>query len=375
MVVGTSPSLRTLCMAQLGDVYRQLNGGIASCDEQARSMDKRKKELLVELGAISDALEELHQCRTTLCESRDDFLEDLASTAPEVPMTELLEKLRAAAPAPTPATEPAPLAPGPAAVVAGGDAPEPTAPEPQAARLNRSGAARASRRKARAEPGAAGGRGSAEEKARRLAAILPADEAERAALLRRQIAVCELPAGSLDESKLAAVIRAALSAVPDFDTSAGEACCRVQMYGGGTYAFVTLREEALARTALEFPRPILVCGKPMRLARPRGVEPLVGVTPLAVPPDWSLPDATEIASEVPADASTKSNTTLESKLYWSLRQADSPKPNEKEARESLAFFKQTNKLLKRKRLIIDVCGSHGLIGGLFVGFGKAVRRM
>jgi len=39
----------------------------------------------------------------------------------------------------------------------------------------------------------------------------------------------------------------------------------------------------------------------------------------------------------------------------------------------MAFFKKCEKLLGRKQLIVDVCGSHGLIGALFVAFGRAQR--
>ena len=65
---------------------------------------------------------------------------------------------------------------------------------------------------------------------------------------------------------------------------------------------------------------------------------------------------------------------LEEKLYWALRQhGQHPKPNEKEVHEALAFFKKTEKLLGRRRLVLDVCGSHGLLGSLFVAFGRAER--
>ena len=98
-----------------------------------------------------------------------------------------MAKLLAAAPAPTsaPEPEPDPPVPDPEPAVAGGDSSDRRVATLQA-RLSRSGAARASRRKARIESTAAGGRGSAEEKARRLAAIMPADGAERAALLRNK---------------------------------------------------------------------------------------------------------------------------------------------------------------------------------------------
>ena len=35
-----------------------------------------------------------------------------------------------------------------------------------------------------------------------------------------------------------------------------------------------------------------------------------------------------------------------------------PKPAEKEVREAFAFFKRSERILGRKRLVVDVCGSH-----------------
>ena len=34
------------------------------------------------------------------------------------------------------------------------------------------------------------------------------------------------------------------------------------------------------------------------------------------------------------------HASLETKVYWAMRQAKTPKPNDKELRESIAFFKQ-----------------------------------
>ena len=42
-----------------------------------------------------------------------------------------------------------------------------------------------------------------------------------------------------------------------------------------------------------------------------------------------------------------------------------------QVQESLAFFKKAEKLLGRRKLLIDCCGSHGLLGCLFVAFGRA----
>ena len=54
-------------------------------------------------------------------------------------------------------------------------------------------------------------------------------------------------------------------------------------------------------------------------------------------------------------------------------QAKHPKPNDKELRESIAFFKQVQKVMPKRRVILDVCGGHGLIAGLFLSFGHCKR--
>ena len=344
--------LRVLCMQQLGTVFRDLNAGIQNCEEQTRAMDKRKTELLVELGTISDALEEVYACHMALRDSRQCFIDDVADAVPHSSVSDLLAQLEAAVP-------PAAVQPEPGRPAGRPAGPQPTADASSATKLPR-------KRQPRDSAAAPGGRACSEEKARRRDAALPSDEGERAALLRRQLCLCELPAGVLDEGAIEAVVNEAFRRVPAFGAADGDACTRVQVYGGGTYAFVTLREEKLALTAMRFPKQMAAGGKPMRLARPHGVQPSAGVAPLVVPPDWSMPDATEVRV-----AGGAAKVSLETKLYWSMRQAESPKPNEKEIREALAFFKQTNKLLRRKRLVVDVCGSHGLIGGLFVAFGKA----
>ena len=54
-------------------------------------------------------------------------------------------------------------------------------------------------------------------------------------------------------------------------------------------------------------------------------------------------------------------------------QAKHPKPNDKELRESIAFFKQVQKVMPKRRVILDVCGGHGLVAGLFLSFGHCKR--
>lgn len=66
--------------------------------------------------------------------------------------------------------------------------------------------------------------------------------------------------------------------------------------------------------------------------------------------------------------------SLEDTVLWALRNGRRPRLKSKEIRESLAFFRTVahKRLMKhRKKVVIDVCGSHGLIGALFACFGKA----
>ena len=78
-----------------------------------------------------------------------------------------------------------------------------------------------------------------------------------------------LPPGALDESSLAGVMNAAFARLPEFSEASGPACSNVQLYAGATYAFVTLRERALAATAVLLP-PLAIGGSTVTLARAHG---------------------------------------------------------------------------------------------------------
>ena len=132
----------------------------------------------------------------------------------------------------------------------------------------------------------------------------------------------------------------------------GVACERVQLYAGGSYAFVTLPSAAATDALLQSPPPLLRIER----ARPQPETP---------------PGTASRAVECEPDPSKP--LTLQSKLYWRLRQAPPPKPCDKEVKEALAFFHATQKFVKRKALVIDCCGGHGLVGALYVRFGRAAR--
>ncbi len=185
-----------------------------------------------------------------------------------------------------------------------------------------------------------------------------------------------IPPGATDEAGLERLFNACFVALPSFDPAAGAAVEKVQLYSGGTFAFVTLASSRLAATALALP-PISLGGETVELSRPReacdapkldGAGAADEPGSLPVPPDLDLCSACEAA----AASCGSAESSLESKLYWSLRRhTTAPKPHEKEVRESLAFFKKCEKFLSRKALVVDVCGSHGLLAALFVAYGKA----
>ena len=73
-------------------------------------------------------------------------------------------------------------------------------------------------------------------------------------------------------------------ALPAFDAARGPPVHNVQMCSGGTYAFVELRDEALASTMMKF-HGLEVAGRPLKIGRPGGyVEPALGpAVPIDVP--------------------------------------------------------------------------------------------
>ena len=104
----------------------------------------------------------------------------------------------------------------------------------------------------------------------------------------------------------------------------------MQLYAGGSYAFITLREHdgcALAATATLL-RPLRVGGCQLRMLRPRECEHLGAVGAMAVPPEAlaapvTLGEAAAVVcavceSDGPAAAP---HASLETKVYWAMRQA------------------------------------------------------
>ena len=208
-------------------------------------------------------------------------------------------------------------------------------------------------------------------KAQRRAASLPADDGERGALLRKQIVVRGLAPGALDEKGVGIAVDKAFERLPAFDAAGRPACERVQMYAGGTYAFVTLRDAALAATAPRLPS-MSVEGVPLRITRVRECEHLDDAAiALPVPCDLDLSDIVSAAAAA-SGVALGAHVGLETKLFWTLRHHRcNPRPNDKEVKESLAFFKKSEKLLGRRKLVVDCCGSHGMLAALFVAFGRA----
>ena len=206
--------------------------------------------------------------------------------------------------------------------------------------------------------------------------------------MRRQIVVRNMPPGAVTEASLAALWDAALRALPSFDASAGAACAHVQLYAGGTYAFIAMRDFAVAATATALPT-LQLDGASLLVSRVRGYEGSDADSALSIPPELDLsaltpplelgmchdaaPDGGARASSAGGGAGG-ARMTLEERLFWSLRRHPAhPKPAEKEVKEAFAFFKKSEKLLGKRTLIIDCCGSHGLIGAVFAAFGKCRR--
>lgn len=75
------------------------------------------------------------------------------------------------------------------------------------------------------------------------------------------------------------------------------------------------------------------------------------------------------------ETGTQKAPTIERRLFLAHRNAPRPKPKEKEIQEALAFFQKTDKLLfpkrRRRHMVIDVAGSHGLLGLLHLVFHRS----
>jgi hypothetical protein len=310
---GMVPSLRGLSEAALAEVAASIGMALRDCEVQTQTLKERKDALLVELGIVSESLENVFVCVQQLQETKASMLDILDESLGAEEAARWKEHF--AAP--------------PSAPLVGSNRPMPSSPSQHTASNPTSARSRSTERgdhgtnqgakETRARRRARGGKlagatlpdsshALADAKAKRLAMALPSDEAERRMLTRRQVVVRGMPPGEVDEARLAAAIDAAFVALPAFDACNGSACTKVQLYGGGTYAFVALRDHTLAATAANFPT-LTLSGSALSIARVRGFEEDIdGALPL--PSDLDLPAAVAVAtSSLPAVAAN-----LETKL-------------------------------------------------------------
>ena len=168
------PSLSALSTSALLTQVRGLEATIARCIDESRTLTSRKDALLVELGAVSDALEELHKCRMQLEDMREDILDEVHEQLPPE-ISHQFEK---------PQPQPPSTAPQPPQLLQPPQPPPPQPPlQPPPPREQRPKHTEAKTKKTKQAPKGGGGRASAEVKAQRRAAALPSDDAERAALM------------------------------------------------------------------------------------------------------------------------------------------------------------------------------------------------
>jgi hypothetical protein len=355
MLPGTVPSLAQLCEAHLSRVFASIDATTAKCVRESRELDERKTELTVELGMVAQSLEDLHKCRSQLQEMKESMLDELYEKCGEG-ADQVRARIEAMA-------MPAPPAPQPHR--------PPQRSLQQAHAPERSFKRKGQQKEPKPTPSPSSRAWTASEKAQRLAEVLPADATEREALMRRQIVVRGLKPGMLDEVGLASVLNAAFRALPSFDhaSNSAPACALVQMYAGGTYAFVAMRSAALAATATRLP-PLVIDGASLTITRVRGFEGLDAAEALPVPSGLDLSE--QMLDLAPSTGSAGSRANLETRLYWSLRKHQiNPRPAEKEVKEAFAFFKKCEKMMGKRQVIVDCCGSHGLIGAIFAAYGRA----
>ena len=386
----TVPSLASLCERKFAHVLGNIRGTIANIKAESRVLDERKAALTVELAAVADSLEEMHRCKKQLEDMEDAMLDDIHGQLGEArgdalerrvesllhehdqrgpppqqsqPLLaeECLEEEQSSPPRSVPKVPTQPLQP----------ALPPQNPTPTAGARSTAGGKKDKDSLKKVNNGRAW---TEEHKARKRAAALPADDAQRVALLRRQVVVRGLPAGAFDEAGLADVLNAIYYALPAYGSSAEPACSAtdVKLYSGGSYAFVAMRDTALAATAPTLPE-VRVDGSTLTITRVFGYEADAADTALPVPAGLDL-HATVASARASRSGGggAASHLSLEMRLYWALRHHKiNPRPCEKEVKESISFFKKSEKLLGRRKLVIDCCGSHGLLGALFVAFGRA----
>ena len=310
--------------AELSGVLGNIFSSVADCRAQSRALEERKAALLVELGTVSAALDDVYQCRTQLEGMQESMLDELYERLGESTAAEVERQLENISSKPQ-------LQPQQSSALQ-----QPSQSPPKQQQQEQAKAPR----KERTPRKPSGQQAHEDRKQARLAAALPIHDAEREELLQRQVVVRGLKPGSVDALSLSSLLQTAFCALPCFDPAAGLACSAdgVQLYGGGSYAFVAMRDVALAATALLLP-PLCVDGASLTLHRVRGHEKTGAAEALPVPHGLDL-------TLVLAGSAAKEQS-LETKLYWSLRNwRVNPRPNEKEVKEALAFFKRSEKVCR-----------------------------
>ena len=161
------PSLANICEQHVGGLLQTISSTVASCDAQAKLLSARKDELLVELGSVSETLEELSGCRQQCLGMRAALEEELRESLAPGAATAILARMEAA---------------GAAAAAAAATAAAEAAHAPAAATQPMTGPER-----------------HAQRKAARRAAALPEDAQARDGVLARQVLVRGLKPGRLNE--------------------------------------------------------------------------------------------------------------------------------------------------------------------------------
>lgn len=114
--------------------------------------------------------------------------------------------------------------------------------------------------------------------------------------------------------------------------------------------------------------PTASCGEDAATALP---------CPVVVAPEASRNDELHRRGENgTAEPQQAQRLPLVRQLYRAHMRSPRPRPATKELHESYAFFKKTEGTLTksgRLDLVIDACGGHGMLGMLYVAFGKAKR--
>ncbi|KAG8467615.1 hypothetical protein KFE25_006667 [Diacronema lutheri] len=99
---------------------------------------------------------------------------------------------------------------------------------------------------------------------------------------QRELYVGNLAVGLVTAQMLRDLFTLPLQSMPGFDPSKGAAVVNVDMARDGKFAFVELRDEALAATAISLFHEMDLCGRKLHIGRPRGyVDPATGAAAAA----------------------------------------------------------------------------------------------